>query len=316
MEDQKHKFRKRNWFQRYWFSIVLLISLGAISAAPVILGFWGVSQLDDDKKPDFIAKLVSTVATSVGGVVLLLNFRNAQKNTDIAYENAKLSAEKFEQEIQRSTREAELANARLLAERFSKAIEQLGADKITVRLGGIYSLEKLSQDSPQEYYWTVMEVLSSFVKESSGDGAEHNFQIIPEDIQAALTVIKRRDEYRHPKQELTYKIDLTNSNLKGAKLNGAFLASTNLGGANLRGADLQFADLRYSNLVGTDLREANLYKTKFSSADLRSANFRGARKLVATQLVDSQNWSMAIYDDSISSELKSFSETKQTFDTI
>jgi uncharacterized protein YjbI with pentapeptide repeats len=53
---------------------------------------------------------------------------------------------------------------RRIIESFSKAIEQLGSDKLEVRLGGIYALERISQESPQDY-WTVMENLTAFVRE-------------------------------------------------------------------------------------------------------------------------------------------------------
>jgi hypothetical protein len=42
----------------------------------------------------------------------------------------------------------------------------LGSDKLEVRLGGIYSLERISKESPDDY-WTVMENLTAFVRERS-----------------------------------------------------------------------------------------------------------------------------------------------------
>jgi hypothetical protein len=42
---------------------------------------------------------------------------------------------------------------RRITEGFSKAVEQLGSDKLEVRLGGIYSLERISKESPDDY-WT------------------------------------------------------------------------------------------------------------------------------------------------------------------
>ena len=55
---------------------------------------------------------------------------------------------------------------RRITESFSKAVEQLGRDKLEVRLGGIYSLERISKESPDDY-WTVMENLTAFVRERS-----------------------------------------------------------------------------------------------------------------------------------------------------
>jgi Protein of unknown function (DUF2934) len=55
---------------------------------------------------------------------------------------------------------------RRITESFSKAVEQFGSDKLEVRLGGIYSLERISKESPDDY-WTVMENLTAFVRERS-----------------------------------------------------------------------------------------------------------------------------------------------------
>jgi hypothetical protein len=55
---------------------------------------------------------------------------------------------------------------RRITENFSKAIEQLGSDKIEVRLGGIYSLERISKESLDDY-WMAMENLTAFVRERS-----------------------------------------------------------------------------------------------------------------------------------------------------
>src|SRR5271155_3969802 len=53
---------------------------------------------------------------------------------------------------------------RRITESFSKAIEQLASDKLEVRLGGIYALERISKESAEDY-WTVMENLTAFVRE-------------------------------------------------------------------------------------------------------------------------------------------------------
>src|SRR3984885_12962700 len=52
---------------------------------------------------------------------------------------------------------------RRVTESFSKAVEQLANDKIEVRLGGIYTLERISRESPDDY-WTIMETLTAFVR--------------------------------------------------------------------------------------------------------------------------------------------------------
>src|SRR5512144_2911676 len=51
-----------------------------------------------------------------------------------------------------------------LTERYTKAVEQLGHDKLDVRLGGIYALERLMVDSKRDHP-TIVEVLAAFLRE-------------------------------------------------------------------------------------------------------------------------------------------------------
>jgi hypothetical protein len=53
-----------------------------------------------------------------------------------------------------------------ITERFTRAIEQLGDDKIEIRLGGIYALERIAHESPEEH-GPILEVLSAYVRENS-----------------------------------------------------------------------------------------------------------------------------------------------------
>jgi hypothetical protein len=53
-----------------------------------------------------------------------------------------------------------------LTDRYAKAIEQLGSAKLDVRLGGIYALERIANDSKRDHP-TVVEVLSAFIREHS-----------------------------------------------------------------------------------------------------------------------------------------------------
>jgi hypothetical protein len=53
-----------------------------------------------------------------------------------------------------------------IADRYTKAIEQLGSATLDVRLGGIYALERIANDSKRDHP-TIVEVLSAFVREHS-----------------------------------------------------------------------------------------------------------------------------------------------------
>ena len=51
-----------------------------------------------------------------------------------------------------------------ITERFTRAIEQLGSERMAVRLGGIYALERIANDSDKDY-WPIMETLTAYVRE-------------------------------------------------------------------------------------------------------------------------------------------------------
>lgn len=79
-------------------------------------------------------------------------------------------------------------------DRYSKAVEQLGDDKIEERLGGIYALGRLMADSNRDQP-TILEVLAAWVRDRTDSRKvpeQEQPERVPIDIQAALTVIGRR----------------------------------------------------------------------------------------------------------------------------
>lgn len=174
--------------------------------------------------------------------------------------------------------------AKQVAERFSKAVEQLGNDNIHVRLGGIYALEQVAKDAEEKYYWQVMETLTSYVRERSPWNKEKEAQAeqeippLPIDIQAVMTVLARRKHsYGHRLER--YRLDFHGVDLRrlqlppDAQLNQANLSETNLQGAILRGVQLQGAILREANLQGASLFGAKLQRINLWRANLREVNF-------------------------------------------
>src|SRR5271166_6764630 len=65
-----------------------------------------------------------------------------------------------------SRRTFELTEQRNATGRYATAIGQLGSDKLDVRIGGIYALERIARDSAKDHP-TVMEVLTAFIREHS-----------------------------------------------------------------------------------------------------------------------------------------------------
>jgi hypothetical protein len=167
-----------------------------------------------------------------------------------------------------------------ITDRYTKAIEQLGSNKLDVRLGGIYALERIAVDSERDHS-TVVEVLSAFVREHSDPrhldhhqpcGATDKASRPTTDVQAAVTVLGRL-----PKRPGVSRGDLASARLVAVNLDGANLSGANLDGANLSGANLDRVNLSGANLGGADLSWASLDGTNLSGASLDGTNLVWAR---------------------------------------
>jgi hypothetical protein len=53
-----------------------------------------------------------------------------------------------------------------ITDRYIRAIDQLGSDNTVVRLGAIYGLERIANESSHEH-WAVVDVLSAFIRHMS-----------------------------------------------------------------------------------------------------------------------------------------------------
>jgi hypothetical protein len=188
-----------------------------------------------------------------------------------------------------------------IADRYSKAVEQLGSSMIDVTIGGIYALERIARRSPDDYHPTVMEVLAACIREHSREqwprlqdesSAESPERTTRPDIQAALTVIGRRDA--------TYDvqpIDLDGANLTRANLTRANLAQARFNNAVFTSANLVDAVLSNAYLVDADLTAARLTRANLTNTRLRLANLTGARLIEAN--LTGANLVRAVLADSV-----------------
>lgn len=174
-----------------------------------------------------------------------------------------------------SRRTFSLAEQGQVTDRYTKAIEQLGSEKVDVRIGGIYALELVARDSGRDHP-TVIEVLCTFIREHSPGaqpfeepGSYLSSKPAP-DVQAALTVIGRRD----PRHDLR-PIDLSGLNLARAHFVGANLVRASFDGTCLAGADFTNANLSYAWLSGATLAGAHLHHASLDHAEL-GADLRNA----------------------------------------
>lgn len=171
---------------------------------------------------------------------------------------------------------------KLPKQRLKTALTWLRNNKIDTNLVAINELEEIAQNHPQ-YHWVIMDILTQFIRNNSPylpqeEISSYRSANIRIDIQAAITVIGKRDINRDPKNK---QLDLSHTDLRGVNLNGANLKQTNLyqtnlSGANLAGANLSGAILSAANLSKTNLNQANLSGAILSAANLEGANLSAA----------------------------------------
>jgi hypothetical protein len=209
--------------------------------------------------------IYTSVVQAIGGVILVLT-------AYVGYCNLKVAEDKQ------------------VADFFGKAIEQLGSEKIDVRLGGIYALEQIMNNS-NEYRQIVIEILSAYVRRNCFHKPAQ--EIIQEenqsvntrqkkapstDIQAALTILSRSKSSRDDEKE---KIDLSGISLIDIELKNFNFSNTNFYRSNLTETDFTKAVLnrtffRHAELKDAIFMQAELTNADFSEADLTNANFEGA----------------------------------------
>lgn len=186
----------------------------------------------------------------------------------------------------------ELDQQRLVTDRFTRAIEQLGGAP-DVRLGAIYALERIARDSREDRP-AIAEVLAAYVREHApwaDESGEIDRQRAPTDIQAVITVLARNPFQDFPGQrlDLVY-VDLRlisigsgnaldDAQLQGSHLEGAYLNSVSLRGANFTGAHLDHAEFGFSKFSREDEHDESIRQLGFRYNELNEpphASFKRA----------------------------------------
>jgi hypothetical protein len=233
------------------------------------------------------------------------NRRQQQRNEELSREQLELSREQLRQALATSQEQLQLTQEELrltregqITERFTRAVEQLGNDKVDVCLGGVYALEWIAKTSEMDRATTITEVLAEFVRShapwvtrSPGAETSHPTPTVDEHIQwlqdrapavqAALTVLGRRGDRPGDTAVHLGRVDLRRSFLPGAKLPGAWIRDANLARAhlpmiNLDNTHLDHTDLRHALLENASLIGAVLCHAYLDNADLRGAHLQGA----------------------------------------
>jgi uncharacterized protein YjbI with pentapeptide repeats len=276
--------------------IILWLVVGPIVGSALAL----LSEKLDHNNVRSVGLAVGGAALVIGAVVNLplaiLRTNSAQRTSDAADAQAKISSESH------------------ITDRFGKAMELLGNAAPEARLGGIYALERIAQDSPKRDHWPIMETLCAFIRERSSISNVHPRATkkkssillsrpltdaegqrsndietavadpdLSTDVLAALSVVNRRTRHQIEFEKISgHKLDLSGVNFEGTTHPISNFARANLQGSNFANADLgPDADFSDAYLKFINFREASLVRAKFpraclTGADLESANLKAA----------------------------------------
>ena len=234
--------------------LVVFVIVGVFDPAWVY-GFLFGEVKDADK-----SRILELIGVGMGGVLLAIGAAVANRRA-VAMEVTNRGAEDERRQ-----------------ERLKNAIEHLGHESDSVRLGGAYELVHLARDT-EDLRQTVLDILCAHIRRTTGEAGyrEEHRSKPSEEVQSLLTLlfVQEHAVFRG------CRIDLQGSWLNGAMLERARLQEANLSGAylqeaNLHEAQLQGANLRDAQLQGANLREAQLQRANLHGAHLKGAQLQGA----------------------------------------
>ena len=273
-------------FVSRWEWALWIISIVAVLAIGGFLSWKFRGQLHDPQ--DSLSTTIRNVGLVVGGVVAVL----------LAMWRSRVAE-----------RQAATAQQGLLNERYQRGAEMLGSGVLSVRLGGIYALQRLAAEHSEQYHIQIMQLFCAFVRNPTGkaeapisrrDESGKPVHGLQEDVQAVMRAIGSRTDMGVALEKASggFRLDLENANLDlrnvnlrhgdlsflnftCAVLESSNLSNTDLLDADLSNSDLNNADLSGADLVGADLsgaslQYAHLYGTTIFFTDLSGANLTGA----------------------------------------
>ena len=204
-------------------------------------------------------KILTFLGLAMGGVLLALQAVIANKRA-VAIEkaaNAQADAANQQAKANQNTEQGQRQ------ERLKNAIDHLGATSDSVRLGGVYELFHLAEDTI-EWRQTVLDILCAHIRKTTCEKEyqEKYKQHPSEEIQSILTLLFVQEHALFKGHR---------ANLEGTWLKGANLGSARLQGAKLIKTRLQKARLDDAQLQGAKLSNAQLQCAWFSNASLLGA---------------------------------------------
>ena len=273
----------------------------------------------------------TTLLQGLGGMVVLLGAYYTARQVRVSREQLQHNIEASQEQHRLDRQQQEIEREGQITERFVQAIDQLGGDKVDVRLGGIYTLERIARDSPADRA-AIGEILTAYIRvhaprppdqlvevEDGGRDSYVSLRFSDEarrvareeladlpklrlravDVQAAITVLGRRNRDDNAEESLVLagvdlrRVDLRDLNFARADMYGVNLQKAWMDRVNLQGTTLRWADMQWTYPRWANLRGADLRSADFYGAKLDGADLRGARANSSTRWPEEFDWRAA-----------------------
>jgi uncharacterized protein YjbI with pentapeptide repeats len=291
-QKERDQLRTMPW----WISV---IGLGAVAVGASATTAWLLSIAGHNAELRIEAiKVGLSVGAGVGGAVALVLAVRRQwlsERTQAHTEDVSRATQAHLEAVAQDN--AYDATQRRVTELYGKAVEQLGHANAAVRLGGLYSLERLAQDHDQ-HRQTVVDVICAYLRmpfepphpalspdhhRPTRDGdTSHHADDIRQELQVRLAA--QRLLARHlamPETKPSVEQPVATPNSYWAKM------LIDLSGSHLIDLDLSYCHLHHADFRAARLSGYTGFKeTRFSGdARFRGARFNGYAGFKGTQFV-------------------------------
>ena len=284
-----------------------LVLVGVGICVTYVIGVWPSEEVG----VDWAARLerIRNVAIILGGIVALglayWRGKAADRQASAAQAQVNTASRQIDaahEQVQAAQEQGQMMLQGQLNQRYEKGSEMLGSSVLSVRMGGIFALERLAQEHPTQYHVEVMKVLFAFIRQPIDDGGTTNYKMIGvrgarQDVQAALDAVRLcRVENRVVELNSEFFVDLHGADLRKADLSNIDLStmfvsnvrafrSRSFGGrgvvsdlshATVTGAELSLAIIASAHCAFTDFSDSRLVSAKMPNAFFIRTSFRNA----------------------------------------
>ena len=242
--------------------------------------FYRLSGIANGDERKFTA--LKSLGIAMGGVILAIQAANSHRRAVAMEESARAQARASEAQADAARAQAGAnrnAEKGLRQERLKNAIEHLGSESPSIRMGGAHELFHLAEDT-EEWRRTIFDILCAHIRRTTGEVEyrEKHKEGPSEEIQSLLTLLFVQEHEVFDGLHINLQGSwLNGANLEKARLRKAVLSEAHLQGALLDYAHFQGAVLRRAYLLGANLEAARLQGADLSEAELQGADISGAQ---------------------------------------